>query len=134
MANIDQEIIRFHEFFVAWMTGTLAKTDDNFAQFADSLSDDFYIIPPAGQYTPRDTLVTRLYDTHNQRRNFRIWIENVKIHHTVGDVIVATYEEWQENQDDNKIVALISTAVFVVDQSKPNGLRWQCVHETWLQK
>jgi len=131
MDNVKQEIIRLHEFFVDWMTGILPKTDANFAQFADSLSEDFYIVTPTGQFTQRDTLVTRLYNTHNQRQNFRIWIKNVQIHHTSQDVIVATYEEWQESQDDN-ITALISTVIFIVDQSKSNDLQWQCVHETRL--
>jgi len=134
MENVEQEIIRFHEFFVDWMTGTLSQTNDNFSQFADSLSDDFYIVSPMGKLSNRDALIKQLYSVHNQRHNFRIWIDNVEVRHTFGDNIVATYEEWKETKDDNNTTALISTVVFTSDKSKPNGLCWQCVHETRLHE
>ncbi len=132
MENVEQEIMRFHVFFVDWMTGALAQTDDNFAQFADSLSDNFYIVSPAGQVSQRDALIKDVYTVYNQRQNFRIWIENVEVRHTFGDIIVATYEEWRETKGDDKPNALVSSVIFSRDQSKPNGLIWQCVHETGL--
>ena len=131
--NVKQEIIRLHNFFVDWMTGILPQTDENFALFADSISKDFYIVNSSGQLRDRETLVAKVYSTYNQRPKLRIWIENMQIHHTLGDVIVATYEEWQEDKSDNKTTSLISTVVFILDESKHNGLVWQCVHETSLQ-
>jgi hypothetical protein len=43
MDNVEQEVIRLHEFFVEWMTGILTQTYENFALFVDSLSENFYI-------------------------------------------------------------------------------------------
>lgn len=130
MDNVEQEIIRLHEFFVEWMTGILIQTDESFALCADSMSENFYIVAPSGQLTARDALVEGLYNTYNQRQGFRIWIENVQVRHTLGGVIVATYEEWQELE--GKTNARLSTVVFTADKSMPNGLLWQCVHETRL--
>lgn len=134
MKHVEQEIIRLHDFFVEWMTGIIEQTDENFAQFADSMGDNFYIVAPSGQLTQRTALVDGLYATYKQRANFRIWIENVQVHHALGDVIVATYEEWQSFQNEGETTARMSTVVFTTDEDKPNGLVWQCVHETWLPK
>lgn len=128
--NVEAEIIRLHDFFVEWMTGQLDKTDDNFARFSGSMSDDFYIVAPSGQLTERDALVNGLHATHNQRVGLRIWIENVALRHILGDTVIATYEEWQTF--DGKTTARLSTVVFTQDDSVPNGLLWRCVHETWL--
>lgn len=133
MKNVEQEIIRFHVFFVDWMTGALTQTDDHFAQFSDSLSDDFYIVSPSGQVSRRDLLINEVHRAYNQRHNFRIWIENVTVRHTFENIVVATYEEWREIEGDTNPTALISTVIFTKDQSKPNGLMWQCVHETRLK-
>ena len=131
MQNVQQEITRLHDFFVEWMTGTILQSDKNFAQFTDSISENFYIVAPSGQLTQRGALVERLYHAHNQRHDFSIRVEDVQVRHTFGDVIIATYEEWQKDGND-KITALLSTAVFTIDKLKPNGLLWQCVHETRL--
>lgn len=130
--HVENEIVRLHDFFVTWMTGSIMQTDDNFAQFADSMSDGFYIVAPSGHQTHREALVDGLYNTYNKRQNFRIWIENVTIQHNFGDVIVATYEEWQEFKDENKTTSRLSTVVFTLDETVPNQLLWQCVHETWM--
>jgi hypothetical protein len=132
MENVKQEIVRLHDFFVVWMTGAVQQTDEEFMRFADSMGDNFYIVAPSGLLTRREALVKGLYQTYNQRQIFRIWIENVQVQHVLGDVIVATYEEWQSFDDEDNTTARLSTVVFSVDESKPNGLLWQCVHETWL--
>lgn len=132
MENVELEIVRLHDFFVEWMTGTVQQTDEEFMRFADSMSDNFYIVAPSGHLTRWEALVKGLYQTYNQRHNFLIWIENVQVQHVLDDVIVATYEEWQSFSDEDKTTARLSTVVFSVDEGKPNGLLWQCVHETWL--
>lgn len=132
MEKVQQEIIRLHDFFVEWMTGAVPQSDEEFARFADSMGDKFYIVAPSGHLTQRTQLAAGLHRTYNQRQNFRIWIENVQVQQTIGDVIVATYEEWQAFADEDKTTARLSTVVFTSDDSKPNGLIWQCVHETWL--
>jgi len=132
MEHIEQEVIRLHDFFVEWMTGTVEKTNDEFSRFADSMSDRFYIVAPSGHLTHRKALVEGLYKSYNQHQNFRIWIENVQVKHTLDKVVVATYEEWQEFKDKGKTTSRLSTVMFRIDETKTNKLLWLCVHETWL--
>ena len=134
MNHVEDEIVRLHAFFVDWMTGAIEQTDENFAQFSDSMGANFYIVTPSGEITLRPALVAGLYNTYDQRRNFRIWIENVTVRHTLNDVVVATYEEWIESEENDSITTRLSTVVLTVDESLPNGLLWQCVHETWLSR
>lgn len=130
--HVEQEIIRLHDFFVEWMTGSVEQTDEEFARFADSIGEAFYIVAPSGHLTRRATLISGLYNTYDQQQNFHIWIENIQVQHLLGEVIVATYEEWQKTRDDGKTTARLSSVVFTKDNTKSNGLLWQCVHETWL--
>jgi len=125
-----EEIIRLHDFFVEWMTGAVDQSNEEFARFANNMSDDFYIVAPSGQLTQRESLVTGLHSTYNQRPKLRIWIENVVVRHQLDEAIVATYEEWQAFE--GKTTARLSTVIFTQDDSVPNGLLWRCVHETWL--
>lgn len=128
--NVEKEIIRLHDFFEEWMTGTIEQSDKNFSRFSDSMGDSFYIVAPSGQLTQREGLIKGLYSTYNQRSNMRIWIENVQVHHILDDTVIATYEEWQTL--DNKTTARLSTVVFTYDETVANHLLWRCVHETWL--
>ncbi len=132
MENVKNEVIRLHDFFVEWMTGAVDQTDEVFEQFSKSMSDDFYIVAPSGQLTQRENLIAGLYSTYNKRSNFRIWIENVVVRQSLDNVIVATYEEWQEFKDSNEVTARLSTVVFTIDERVPNQLLWRCVHETGL--
>ena len=130
MEHVQQEVIRLHDFFVEWMTGTVEQSDAEFSRFGNSMGEAFYIVAPSGKLTQRDALNKGLYQTYKQRQNFRIWIENVAVQHAFDNTVIATYEEWQEINGET--TARLSTVVFTRDDSKPNGLVWQCVHETWL--
>jgi hypothetical protein len=48
----------------------------------------------------------------------------------VGDILLVTYEEWQQSGDQT--TARLSTALFRDKPDAPNGLEWLHVHETWL--
>ncbi len=49
-------------------------------------------------------------------------------------IVLATYEEWQKGALNSKPPnnGRVSSAVFLKDRSRPNGLMWLHVHETWL--
>ena len=70
---------------------------------------------------------------HSSRdsRDVRITIRNVETQWRHRDAVAATYEEWQEQAEF--VTGRLSTVVFVVDDGAPNGLRWEHVHETWVQ-
>jgi len=128
--NYEREIQELHQFFVDWMSGKLPKTDEAYGRFVNVVHQDFNIIGPNGQLTPRDALLKGLYETHGGREDFRIWVVNPRLHHENDLLVIATYEEWQEI--DNHTTTRLSTAIFVKDVDAPNGLHWLHVHETWL--
>ena len=130
MPNFEREINELHAFFVDWFTAKLPHTPEGFARFDKVTHPNFHVINPAGVLAGGTDLKQVIYDEYDQRHDFRIWIENVAVQHAFDNIVVATYEEWQEIKGET--TARLSTVVFTRDDSKPNGLVWQCVHETWL--
>ena len=59
-----------------------------------------------------------------------IEIRNVRPVLDTGDLVIATYEEWQRWSGGSN--ARTSTVVFTIDSGARHGLRWKHVHETWL--
>jgi hypothetical protein len=129
-APYSREIVDLHQFFEDWFSGKLDLTDANFRRFESVIADGFALIDPGGVITERETLIPRLRAAHNTRPNVRVWIENIRLHHYVGDILLVTYEEWQESGDQT--TARLSTALFRDKPDAPNGLEWLHVHETWL--
>lgn len=126
-----QEIIELHDFFERWMRGDDPLTDDAFQRVRAVLADGFELIHPEGRRIEREPLLDRLRKAHGSRPEKKIWIEAPRLQFTRGVVQVATYEEWQE--DDNGRDGRLSTAVFQRVPDAPNGLVWRHVHETWLE-
>ena len=60
----------------------------------------------------------------------RIWIEEPALLFDSASLVVARYQEWQQEATDPE--GRLSTVVFERDGATPNGLRWLSVHETWL--
>jgi hypothetical protein len=131
ITSIETEIMELHQFFTDWFTGHIENSDTAFNRCVEVLAPGFSIISPhTGAITERENLLVGLRESYNARPGIQIWIENVKIHHQKGGVILATYEEWQKYQQET--TARISSAWFETASSTPNGLRWLHVHETWI--
>ena len=130
ITRIENEIIQLHQFFQDWYNNELAPTDENFSRCADVLAPDFSIIFPNGEIIQQQPLLDALHKAHNSRTGMRIWINNVQVYHHVGDLILATYEEWQEIE--GQVTARLSSVLFQEAQPTPNGIRWLHVHETWI--
>ena len=127
---IENEIIELHQFFQDWYNNQLSPTNENFARCADVLDPEFSIIFPSGDNVLCQTLFDKLRNAHNSHTAMRIWIENIQVLHQIGDLILATYEEWQEIE--GKVTTRLSSVFFQKAPSTPNGLRWLHVHETWI--
>jgi hypothetical protein len=127
-----REIEELHTFFVAWFTGTIPRTEANFARFTAAIAPDFALISPGGALLEHEDLVAWIRDAYGSRTHFRIWIENFRLRRQLDGAAVVTYEEWQESDDG--VTARLSTAVFLSDPSAPNGVRWLHVHETWMAR
>ncbi|MCG8456718.1 MAG: DUF4440 domain-containing protein [Holophagales bacterium] len=142
-ARVVKEIEELHRFFEGWFLGILPDTDEAFARFADALDGDFMIVSPSGRATERAALLEALRGAHGAwgsgdgaseagAGGGRIWIENVRIRHLAGDLVVATYEEWQQKGGEARARGRLSTVVFRREGNAPGGLAWLHVHETWL--
>ena len=127
---IENEIIELHQFFQDWYNNQLAPTDDNFARCADVLHPNFTIIFSSGDQVQCQTLLESLRKAHGSHTNMRIWIKHIQLLHQFEDMVLATYEEWQDI--DGKITSRLSTVLLQKAPSTSNGLRWLHVHETWI--
>jgi hypothetical protein len=131
MANSPwhKEIIDLHDFFHAWLGGTLPAEEAVFARLADATDPAFTLITPDGEAVARDKLIEQLRAAHGSRPNWRMWIANVELRAHAGELVVATYEEWHQTGDATTV--RLCTAVFREQPAAPNGVVWVHVHETW---
>ena len=130
--QVAKEIHRLHQFFVDWFNGELPKTVAAFADFRSATADTFSIIGPSGSLTDIDQLADLLFETHDNRPGLQIEVKNVKVQQTMGDYVLATYEEWQLEKGADAWTSRISTALLKQNDQAPSGLMWHHVHETWL--
>jgi len=126
MNAITTEVERLHDVFEKWFGNELENLD----RVEAALGDTFSIVMPDGGIVAREQLMTGLNNSRDSR-HVRIKIRNVQMQWRHRDAVVATYEEWQEQAEF--VTGRLSTVVFKLDGRAPNGLRWEHVHETWLQ-
>jgi hypothetical protein len=134
MENIAREIVELHDFFEDWLTARIEQTRETFERVLSTMGEGFYLVTPSGELIERPALLDSIYSGYGSRPGFRMWIEQVQVRHTRGDVIVATYEEWQSWENTDQVTSRLSTVVFTCSEAAVNGVLWQCVHETWMQQ
>lgn len=125
-----KEIETLHQSFDDWFNGRVASTLDNFSHIESALGESFVIVMPQGNKLERTTLLKSLYEAHASWTGGRIWVENVRVVSEDEGLVVAEYEEWQENEGDK--TSRYSTVVFRRNSTMLNGLEWLRVHETWF--
>jgi putative acetyltransferase len=121
----QREIVELHEFFEAWLGGTVPDTDEAYSRFAGVLDHDFTYLGPDGVLLERASLLGGLRKAHGSQPGLRIEIRNPRLISATADLTVAAYEEWQTG-DGSSWSARRSTVVFV------SGTVWRHVHETWM--
>lgn len=128
----QREIEDLHVFFEAWLGGMLAQDKANFEPLQRALGSSFVIINPEGTLSAREPLVQGLYKGHGSREGLRIYIKNPKLRFENAEIVIATYEEWQDYGDTSS--ARLSTVVFqkLAEKGGAGTLRWLHVHETWI--
>lgn len=127
-ADWQREIAELHEFFEGWLGGSLADTDESFGRFEGAIVPGFTFIGPDARVIGREDLVAGLRAAHGSRPAIRIRIENPRLRHETADLLVATYEEWQECTPT--VTGRLSTVVFGTSH---DCLEWMHVHETWIR-
>jgi hypothetical protein len=141
--QVRKEIEELHAFFVRWFNGTCPEDDGVFAAgVLDHLAPSFTLIPPAGTILDRTALATAIRASHGSSPDFAIEIRAIQIRvgeirARAGDLIVATYEEWQRaaaysTPPENGRIATALLRVRGQDEHRADCLEWLHVHETWL--
>lgn len=135
-ARCREEVVDLHRFFEGWFRGAVESTDENFSQLERSLGAQFTLISPDGRTSERASLVAGLRSAHGSHQSddsdFRIWIENVTVRPLSAELILVTYEEWQEIEGST--TARLSTAVLQSRTGRTGQFEWLHVHETWLSR
>ncbi len=133
-AACGREVVDLHVFLQDWLTGSLPRNEASFARFAEVIADPFLIVSPRGTVTERPALLREFEASHGvlatQAKSFRIWVENYRCLHRLGDRALVMYEEWHQLGDATS--ARLSTVLFEPRSAAPNGVAWVHVHETWL--
>lgn len=125
----EREVIELHEFFEQWYRAELEP--DAFERFEQALAEGFVIVNPSSSVLERDAILEAVRAARGSDASARIRIENFVARRREGDVLIATYEEWQKLADEPER-ARLSTVVMRADESAPNGWVWLHVHETWM--
>lgn len=130
-AAAEREIVALHRFFDAWFTGRVPGDEATLARFSGVLADDFEIVSPGGNRLGRGAILDFVRAAHGRHApgRFRLWIERVAARPLDAGHVLATYEEWQEQDGERR--GRLSSAV-LARRDGPHGLVWRHLHETWL--
>lgn len=126
MLNWQAEVEELHAVFQAYFLGTLDTLD----RVEAALGNDFTIVGPHGIEASRAETMQALRAGHGHASTLEITVTEMALVVATPEILVARYVE-------NHVLAdrtnhRLSTVVFTVDETGPNGLRWQRVHETWV--
>ena len=125
-----REIEELHAFFQDWIGGAADRSADRFGRLEDALAEGFTFVTPSGESLEREAVIGAVRRAHGTRPGLRITIREPRLVHSEGDHRVATYQEWQETEEDR--TGRISTVVFRRREGAPHGLVWIHLHETWI--
>ena len=128
-ARIRAEIEDLHVFFVDWFTGKAPKTQLE-SRFLSSMDADMVFVSPEGDRLSRTDLTVGFEGAHGGNPDFRIAIRDVEVHREIGDLVLATYTEWQRGSKRSGREQSGRLTTVLMTRNAPH--RWLHVHETWL--
>jgi hypothetical protein len=129
-----EEIHRLHRAIADWTTGAIPNTEEAFGAFANSFGSGFIIINPNGESEAAATVVPRFRERHAERggRDFSIQISDEDVRDVSGDRALVIYQErWLHGPEEQSVI--LSSALLQIDASRPGGVAWLHLHETWLR-
>ncbi|MFQ5766784.1 MAG: hypothetical protein ACE5ID_02220 [Acidobacteriota bacterium] len=128
------EIEDLHRFFQEWFAGSLPVEGDSFSRLATVLAPEFGMISPQGVLMDRRIVLQSLRAAHGTSRApgkpTRIWVTKIRVHNLGEGLALATYEEWQRIDGQDK--GRLSSALFRERAETPHGVEWVHLHEVWL--
>ncbi|ATG45632.1 hypothetical protein [Phaeobacter piscinae] len=126
---VTKEVVDLHDFFTEWFNGTVER-DQLDPQFLSRLDKNVTFIPPEGHIMTGDMLRGGFDRGYGANKDFRTKIRDVTIRHEVGDLVMATYTEWQTGAALSAEKNNARVTSVVVKMSNP--VTWLHIHETWL--
>ena len=125
--NVINEVVELHQFFQAWLSGSIEQSREKYDRFERVMADDFVMIPPDSDLLSRDVIMDIFWQEHGAKSSsFRIEIRNPVARQVAESLYLVSYEEWQFEQDQS---ARVTTALL---RENPTGIEWLSVHESWL--
>ncbi|QDU69112.1 nuclear transport factor 2 family protein [Engelhardtia mirabilis] len=131
-AQVTREIEEIHVAFTEWFSARTPADDATFERLvASRFEPGFTIVPPDGRAVAEEELLDGLRGAHGADAGLSIQIREVRVRHDLGDLVIATYEEWQSSDRPGRppLTGRTSTAVL---RRRVEGWGWVHVHETWL--
>lgn len=125
-----REVIDRHDAFVLWFSGV--GDEDVFAGIERVLGPTMVMVDPSGALIRRPALVAGLRAGRGSRPKFVITVDAPETIWAREDAALIAYIERQDI--DGQTSARWSTALFTKDDGAPNGVVWQHVHETWIER
>ncbi|WP_299083088.1 nuclear transport factor 2 family protein [uncultured Ruegeria sp.] len=125
---VTKEIVDLHEFFTEWFNGT-ADRDQLGSQFLSRLDENVVFIPPEGHILTGEMLKGGFDRDFGTNKGFRIRIRDVTIRREVGDLVMATYTEWQVGATQSERENARVTSVLM---KMTSPVTWLHIQETWL--
>jgi hypothetical protein len=134
VAACIEEVHRLHRAIANWTTGAIPNTEESFGAFAESFGPGFIIINPNGKSEAATTVVPRFRERYGERggRDFSIRISDEDVRDVSGDRALVVYQEhWLHGAEEQSVI--LSSALLQVDPTRPGGVAWLHLHETWLR-
>ncbi|MFI6297220.1 DUF4440 domain-containing protein [Nonomuraea sp. NPDC050790] len=120
LVAVREEVVRHHEVIERWLSG---EPGQGFEEFERAHAEGFTLAGPDGRTLDRGQVLRQVRELRGAAPGLRIEIRDVRVVAAEGALLVAAYEEWQQDG------ARGSTAVL---RREDGGLRWLHLHETWL--
>lgn len=134
-AALSSELEASHAFLDEWLMGACAQQREVIEErLVKRLEPDFSLISITGKSFTRDQFVRRLERNYALTPSLRSEIRYVRLISDAGELVVASYEDWRRDWDDQSLSddSRISTVVFRRDPRDPCRLRWVRLHHSRL--
>ncbi|MEO1554895.1 MAG: hypothetical protein AAFS01_00570 [Pseudomonadota bacterium] len=126
---VTKEIVDLHDFFTEWFNGTVER-DQLEPRFLSRLHDNLVFIPPEGRLMTGPMLKGGFDKGYGSNTNFRTQIRDIVVRHKDGDLVLATYTEWQTGATQSAMANNARVTTVLMELTAP--VTWLHIQETWL--
>lgn len=128
LETVTKEIVDMHDFFIEWFNGSVDRGQLE-PQFLSRLDENVVFIPPEGHILTGGMLKGGFDRGYGSNKDFRIRIRDVVIRQEIGDLVLATYTEWQIGATQSAYANARVTSVLL---KMTSPVTWLHIQETWL--